>query len=489
MKIRKSFLLFVLLSSQLIFVKMVYSDAREIYDRKCAGCHGIEGDGQGPGTSSAYPPPRDFRTWIFKYKSTPADYPPTDKDLLRIIKKGIPGTAMPGFEGILKDEEVKSVIQYMKKFSMFEIEEEKIPVVKVDGIPKLETSAVERGKKLYKEFGCPKCHGERGRGDSPRSQELEDDWGNRTVPRNLTKGWTYRRGSSVEDIYITLKIGTPGTPMPSFLEVLEEMREDKGIEVGSNETEKDLWSLAYYVHSLQEEPRFDTTLRVKYVDKLPNNPGDETWSFVKPARFHLIGQVIIPPRNFTPSIEDILVKAVHNGKGIAILVEWDDPTKTNLDSEDKIAIEFPITFKGREKPFFVLGNTDNPVNLWVFENGEFYEGYAEGAGTLRKQTNNNLLGSWVYENGRYRALFKRLMTTEDDVEDTIIKPLKFLPIAFFVWDGFNGEAGLKCSISTWYYFIPEGKTSSKIFAIPILVLLLTFTSEVILMKRIKPNKK
>lgn len=488
MKMRKSFLLFVLLFSQLIFVKTVYSDSREIYDRKCAGCHGIEGDGQGPGISSIYPPPRDFRTWIFKYKSTPADYPPTDEDLFRMVKKGIPGTAMPGFEGILKDEEVKSVIQYIKKFSMFETEEEEIPVVKIDGIPKLEPSAVERGKKLYKEFGCPKCHGDKGRGDGPRSQELEDDWGNKIVPRNLTKGWTHRRGSSIEDIYITLKIGIPGTPMPSFLEALEEMREDKGIEVESNEFEKDPWSLAYYVHSLQEEPNFGTTSRVKYVDKLPNNPEDETWSFAKPVRFHLIGQVISTPRNFTPSVEDILVKAVHNGKEIAILVEWDDPTRTNLGSEDKIAIEFPITFERREKPFFVLGNTDNPVNLWVFENGGFYEAYAEGVETLRKQTNNNLFGSWVYENGRYHVLFKRLMNTEDE-EDTIIKPLKFLPIAFFVWDGFNGEAGLKCSVSTWYYLIPEGNPSDKIFVIPILVVLLTFTFEVILMKRIKTNKK
>lgn len=485
---RKSFLLLVLLSSQLIFVKMVYSDAREIYDRKCAGCHGIEGDGQGPGTSSAYPPPRDFRTWIFKYKSTPADYPPTDKDLLRIIKKGIPGTAMPGFEGILKDEEIKFVIQYMKKFSMFEIEEEEIPVVKVDGIPKLEPSAVEKGKKLYKEFGCPKCHGERGRGDGSRSQELEDDWGNGIVPRNLTKGWTYRRGNSIEDIYVTLKIGIPGTPMPSFLEVLEETGEDKKTEVKSKEFEKDLWSLAHYVHSLQEEPRFDTTLRVKYVDKLPNNPEDETWSFVKPVRFHLIGQVIFPPRNFTPSVEDILVKAVHNGKEIAILVEWDDSTKINLDFEDKIAIEFPITFEGREKPFFVLGDTDNPVNLWVFENGEFYEAYAEGVGTSRKQTNNNLLGSWVYENGRYHVLFRRLMDTEDD-EDTTIKPFKFLPIAFFVWDEYNGESDLKSAISTWYYFVSEGKPSDKIFVIPILVVLITFSSEFFLMKRTKTNKK
>lgn len=485
---RKSFLLFVLLSSQLIFVKTVYADGREVYDRKCAGCHGIEGDGQGPGSSIVNPHPRDFRTWIFKYKSTPEDYPPTDEDLLRVIKNGIPGTAMPGFEGILSDDEVKSVIQYMKNFSVFETEEEGVPVVEIDGIPELGSGVIEKGENFYKELGCPKCHGEKGRGDGTRSQELEDDWENKIVPRNLTKGWTYKRGSSVEDIYITLKIGIPGTPMPSFLEVQEEMREDKEIEVGSEEFERDLWYLSYYVHSLQEEPNFGTTSRVKYVDKLPNNPEDETWSFVKPVRFHLIGQVISPPRNFMPSVEDILVKAVHNGKEIAILVEWDDPTRTNLGSEDKIAIEFPITFEGREKPFFVLGDLDNPVNLWVFQNGEFYEGYAEGVGTLRRQANNNLLGSWVYENGRYRVLFRRLMNTGDE-EDSNIKPLEFLPSAFFVWDGFNGESGLKSSISTWYYFVPEGKTSDKIFVIPILVVLLTFTSEVILMRRIKKNKK
>ncbi|MFQ5786763.1 MAG: c-type cytochrome, partial [Thermodesulfobacteriota bacterium] len=321
---RKSFLLFVLLSLQLIFVKTVYADGREIYDRKCAGCHGIEGDGQGPGSSIVYPHPRDFRTWIFKYKSTPEDYPPTDEDFLRMVKKGIPGTAMPGFEKILSDDEIKSIIKYMKHFSVFETEEEEVPVVKIDEIPELGSGVVDKGENFYKELGCPKCHGEKGRGDGTRSQELEDDWENKIIPRNLTKSWTYRRGSSVQDIFTTLKIGIPGTPMPSFAEVQEEMKEEKGTEGKSKETKNAPWYLAHYVHSLHEEQNFGSTLRVKYIDKLPNNPEDETWNLVKPVRFQLIGQVIFPPRNFMPSVEDILVKAVHNGEEIAILVEWDD---------------------------------------------------------------------------------------------------------------------------------------------------------------------
>ncbi len=58
-------------------------------------------------------------------------------------------------------------------------------------------------------------------------KKLEDDWGNRIWPRNLTKPWTWRatqtqeineqeRDETIRNIYIYihLSIGIPGTPMP-----------------------------------------------------------------------------------------------------------------------------------------------------------------------------------------------------------------------------------------------------------------------------------
>ena len=182
-------------------------DTAQIYKSKCAGCHGIEGDGQGPGASIVFPPPRNFQTWMFKYKSTPVDYPPADDDLISIIKTGLPGTSMPGFEEILTEEEIRSLAIYLERFSFFPIEkEDSLPVVEIVQPPR--EPDVEHGKELYKMFDCAKCHGAQGRGDGPSYPDLTDDWENQIFPRNFTKGWIYRRGSTAEDIYIALKIGT-----------------------------------------------------------------------------------------------------------------------------------------------------------------------------------------------------------------------------------------------------------------------------------------
>jgi hypothetical protein len=124
------------------------------------------------------------------------------------------------------------------------------------------------------------------------------------------------------------------------------------------------------------------------------------------------------------------------------------------------------------------------VNLWVFDNGEIYEATAEGAGTLVKQDNNDLTGSWKHENGRYSVIFKRALNTGDE-NDLVIEMKKFSSAAFFAWDGFRGESELKCAVSSWYYFVPEGKASMKIWLAPLLAVIITFLLEVLIMKRVQ----
>jgi len=84
-----------------------------LYREHCAHCHGVTGDGAGPTALALYPYPRDFRLGKFKFKSTPLRAPPTDADLSRVIRKGIPGSAMPAFS-TLPDDEVASLVDYVK---------------------------------------------------------------------------------------------------------------------------------------------------------------------------------------------------------------------------------------------------------------------------------------------------------------------------------------------------------------------------------------
>lgn len=84
-----------------------------LYREHCAHCHGVTGDGAGPTALALYPYPRDFRLGKFKFKSTPLRAPATDADLTRVIRKGIPGSAMPAFS-TLPDDEVAALVDYVK---------------------------------------------------------------------------------------------------------------------------------------------------------------------------------------------------------------------------------------------------------------------------------------------------------------------------------------------------------------------------------------
>ncbi len=55
--------------------------ARRVYEVNCAACHGVESDGNGPAARMFVTRPRDFRSGIFKFRSTPSGSLPTDEDL------------------------------------------------------------------------------------------------------------------------------------------------------------------------------------------------------------------------------------------------------------------------------------------------------------------------------------------------------------------------------------------------------------------------
>lgn len=90
---------------------------RGLYRRHCAHCHGISGDGKGPTAAILNPYPRDYRPGVFKFKSTYTAAQPTDEDLRKTIKDGIPGTAMPAF-ALLPPDEIDALVEYVKYLSI-----------------------------------------------------------------------------------------------------------------------------------------------------------------------------------------------------------------------------------------------------------------------------------------------------------------------------------------------------------------------------------
>ncbi|MEJ2153788.1 MAG: c-type cytochrome [Desulfobacteraceae bacterium] len=203
---------------------------KKIFDINCADCHGQRGDSKGfvcfstkveksGRTITTYA--RDFTAGVFRFRTTPTGCLPAHQDLVDTITKGIAPSFMPSFQDLSatqKDELIAHVTTFSERW-----EEEDpcdpIPIVKPDwvGTP----ASVKRGEQVYKEMKCWECHGDTGKGDGKKSNELKDDWGHKIVPFDFTTG-ELKRGTSPEAIYITFTSGLDGTGMASFQDTLNE---------------------------------------------------------------------------------------------------------------------------------------------------------------------------------------------------------------------------------------------------------------------------
>jgi mono/diheme cytochrome c family protein len=206
-----------------------------LYGQNCSICHGRDGAGDGPATSFLNPKPRDFTKGIFKFRST-TDLP-TDDDLFRTISRGVSGTLMPSFQ-YLPGRDRWALVAYVKTFS--NVFQGRRPQSIVIPEPPAESPALlAKGQQLYSKLACSACHGAEGRGDGPAAAGMTDSWGNPIQPYNFTNPLdAMPGGSSLQDIYRTLKCGIGGTPMPSFAAIPDE----------------DVWAEAYYIRSLAQPP-------------------------------------------------------------------------------------------------------------------------------------------------------------------------------------------------------------------------------------------
>lgn len=212
----------------------------KVYRESCSACHGLGGDGKGQAASTLETKPRDFTTGIYKFRSTPSGSLPLDQDILRTIAKGVRATSMlPQLH--LSEEERQAVVQYIKSFSLRFKEGRPEQLISIPPRPPQDKALIALGKTLYKEAGCPSCHGLEGKGDGPSAEGLKDYWGFPIQPAGLTLK-PFKSGPDPEDLYRTLSTGLDGTPMPSY---------------GGSLTPKERWSLVFYILSIatRERPR------------------------------------------------------------------------------------------------------------------------------------------------------------------------------------------------------------------------------------------
>jgi cytochrome c oxidase cbb3-type subunit I/II len=217
---------------------------KTVYERRCIGCHGVRGDGNGPAATFLYRQrPRDFTAAVFKLRLTKEPLP-TDGDLLRTITRGVRGTAMPGWHELPINDRL-AVIQYIKyelavdrsdpaaPYAFF-TEEPPGPPLIIGKPPEASAQVLARGAEIWEAAKCWECHGRSGKGDGEKAPGLKDDLGFPIPPADLTGG-QFKSGATVEDIYRTISTGMSGTPMPSYRNAFPD---------------EDRWALSYYILSL-----------------------------------------------------------------------------------------------------------------------------------------------------------------------------------------------------------------------------------------------
>jgi len=511
----------------------------EIYQFRCAVCHGEDGAGNGSAAELLYPRARDFTQGLFKYKTSPAEFPPRDEDLFNIIKYGLAGTSMVGWSDLLTDEQISDLLLVIRQFDIsgtWAPEDAKDEDFDDDGhylspdvievteqeptdaqIPYSDESVL-LGEEVFLE-NCKKCHGVEGRGNITSGKFLEDDFGYLTWARDLTKPWTWRmtegvfgndqqsRDETVSNIYTRLSVGMPGTPMPAHRAAYEDEEDAINLE--------DRWHVANYTYSLRSKTPAPGTRAViecvEVANELPSAVDDEAWQNAPATTLRLVPNIIKEERLFTPLNDAITIRVLYNDSEIAFLLEVNDrtdsrpggPVVTQLPDEDApmysdaLAIQFPkegaYTTAPVEKPQYRHGDTTHPTTIWYWNAGAVEPPIESRATLLDASGSDNKLiarassgdlearGNW--EDGRWRVLMKRSRIS-DGSPDLIFRKGQFIPVSFANWDGNNGEVGSKHTLTPWFWLLlPPDTNYTVVRGLPLGVTFATFLAGVLLVRK------
>jgi DMSO reductase family type II enzyme heme b subunit len=514
---------------------------KRVYFTKCVWCHGVDGAGDGPGADRLWPRPRNFNQGTFKIRHTASGELPLfnynektpdsgKNDLLDTVTHGLPGSAMPPWEGILTEEQRHPGVCHSSPPSWLRIrkftdkQSETQTILQLGTIKPAEPTeeSIKKGAQLIVDKKCIECHGVEGRGDG-NAFNLKDDWGFSIQPADWHKCWNFRGSRqdpyNVRNIFRTFSTGVNGTPMPSFAD---------------STSVEDRWSIANFVNSLCErdaegkplgidpltdKPKINFVVPSAPVEgEISDDPENEMWKKQGRRYVAMGGQITHKPRNFVNRIDDIWVKSLYNEKNVVYLIQWDDrtksvaegklpwaPTQVNVENfgvkeqapktgeegsiaaaqnnysvyNDGIAFQFPIKWQEIPAPF-------KPRYLWgdAKFNADILKWEADGSLRSFKGTGWDqdfeerddfeekvklLKSEW--KNGQWTVMISRpLKGDKDDYDEyTRFDIGKYIPMVFFAWDGHNGDAGRKMAVSAFYYTILQPPIPQEVYIYPAVI--------------------
>ncbi len=190
---------------------------KQVYERMCVTCHGIDGKGVETPAAQLAAPPSDLTDGDWKYGGT-------DGEIFTIVRDGTK-LGMEPFKDKIPDQRLWHVVNFLRDME----EKAKAGVANASSEPVLtnpiEASAasIAKGQHLYRNY-CHKCHGADGTGITEYLEFLV------TAPADFTKN-KLRYGNDDGTMFRIIRDGTPNDMEP----------------FADRMTEDDMWDVVNYV--------------------------------------------------------------------------------------------------------------------------------------------------------------------------------------------------------------------------------------------------
>lgn len=209
---------------------------KAVYEEICFACHGLKGDGKGPGWLNTKPSPQVFINSVYMSRLTDEYiFNVVKYGKLAVLKREIPNKkfeslAMPSFGHVLEDDQIRELIKFERAFSQ--------------GGPQ---SAEMR--EIF-DAACAVCHGKEGRGDGERASSVQPApkyfvSDAQPSPMNLTDLQLMARFNE-DFLFALIKKGKIGS--------IEEEKFDTMQPFGQVLSDKEIWGVIRYIRETFANP-------------------------------------------------------------------------------------------------------------------------------------------------------------------------------------------------------------------------------------------
>jgi hypothetical protein len=260
-------------------------------------------------------------------------------------------------------------------------------------------------------------------------------------------------------------------------------------------------------------PVLGAPIVASYVDgDLPDtDPGSSAWKHADATLVPLAAQQIAQPFLEEAGVTELIVRALHDGTTVALLLQWDDDTRDDLDGihryHDAAAVQIPA--RAGAAPALTMGAPGSPVHILQWratwqrdidsggrtgvdqiypevihdvmpddvlppETARLYwvgraagnplsqidrrtpveEVVAEGFGSVTHLAKQTARGHGNHEDGRWRVA---ISVPSARSVGTPLAPGTSWPVAFAVWLGSQDNRGGRKHIANWQTLVLEAK--------------------------------